>query len=115
MICLSVISANGRDVAVLVHDVEGGRLLYRVRPSDALFQKALDLLAGRELIHHEEDPEHGFGRRRRILRDDPDYLRHFIDRAVPPPYQPGQIETHDDGSADRLVDEVYDARVGAGT
>lgn len=103
---------SGKNVAIFVHDPETGRLIYKVRPADALLQKMLDILSDRSVVVTEEDAFHGYTKRRRILRTDDDYLRHFVDKTIHTPYEIKSMEMSDDiDSADLMADQLYDEKV----
>ena len=100
---------SGKLVAVIGHDSLTRQVVYRVRPADALLQKALDTLSDRDVAVQEEGV--GFVKRRRILRSDEDFLMHFLDKAIQHPYEPCSIDTAEQGILDTLVDEKYSSDV----
>lgn len=103
---------SDKNVAVLVHDEVDARLVYKIRPADALLQKSLDIFSERSVVVQEEDEEHGFMKRRRVLREDADFLTHFIDRTIQHPYEVRSMSSsEDESSADSVADRVYDDQV----
>lgn len=103
---------SDKNIAVLVHDEDTGRIVYKIRPSDALLQKSLDIFVDRSVVVQEEDPVLGFMKRRRILKTDPDYLAHFVDKAIDYPYEIRSLaSSEDETSMDQVADEMYEDQV----
>jgi hypothetical protein len=81
-----------RNVAILVHDNELGRVVFKCE--DDVLQKAFDLWVDRPIIVHEPKTwgEARMTVRRKAVRFDKDYLDRLLDRFVKRPYAVRNIQ-----------------------
>jgi len=95
---------SNKDVAVVAHDTETGRLVIKTRPADWPLQQAFDLWIDRPLIVHEPQQFNGatLTVRRKVIRFEPNFLDHLLDRFVKRPYDVRRIV--ESGSTIRLDD-----------
>jgi hypothetical protein len=99
---------HGVGIAVVLHDTEAKRIVYKVRPGDALLHKALDILVDRDVVVLEDNPLLGCVQRRVVQLDDEKYLPHFLDRAVQHPYTVTWMEkVESEGRLD--IDDLADS------
>lgn len=100
---------SDKNVAVVAHDPELNRAVFKVRDSGSAIHKALNLAYDRSLIVQEPEQVNGFTimKRRRSVPKDEDYLNHMLDKAVKIPYEVrliSQIESAD--SLDAFIDRI---------
>jgi len=79
---------SDRNVAVVAHDTETGRAVIKCRAADWPLQQAFNLWLDRPLIIHEPRDVRGVQVtvRRKVVRFDPSYMDHLLDRCVKRPY-----------------------------
>lgn len=81
---------NDRNVAVLVHEPQLGRVVFKVRPADWPLQRAFDVWADRTLtVQQPEKLPRGptVMVRKKIVRQDERYADYLVDRFVRRPYE----------------------------
>jgi len=115
MIAFAVIrdKETDKNVAVVAHDPDLGRIVYKVRdPGDAI-ERALSLNYDRSLIVLEPVSVNGatIMKRRRSVPKDMDYLHHLLDKAVKLPYEVRTLRTVEtseglDSYVDKLADQL---------
>lgn len=95
---------SDKNVAVLIHDDELGRSVFKCRDADWPLQKAFDVWADKPLVVHESCSHNGqsFVVRRKVTRFERDYLIHLLDKFVKRPY--GIRDIRDSSSTIRLDD-----------
>jgi hypothetical protein len=92
----------GKDVAVIVHDTQAERLVYKGQPRSDL-QRSFDFAIDRPVVVTQS-----FNRamvRRKLSRNKPEYLRALLDRCVHTPYKVRAIE---EASGSHRIDSLAD-------
>lgn len=79
---------SDKNVAVVAHDTETGRTVIKCRDADWPLQRAFTLWVDRDLVVHEPRDVRGVTVtvRRKVVRFDPTYMDHLLDRFVKRPY-----------------------------
>jgi len=98
---------SNKNVAVVIHDSNTGRVVFKCRPTDWPLQRSFDLWIDRPIIIQEPiefKTEHKFVARRKVVRFDNDYLRYLLDRMIKRPYEVRSVV--DSKSTIRLDDFV---------
>jgi hypothetical protein len=94
---------KGKDVAVIVHDTNAGRLVYKGQPNSEL-QRSFDFALDRPVVVTE-----AIGRamvRRKVTTKMPQYLRALLDRCVHSPYRVRALE---EASGSHRIDSLADS------
>lgn len=103
---------NGKSVAVLFHDPELGRVVFKCRRADWPLQKAFDAWADQDVVVQEPQKLSADAPpvtlRRKIIRFDSDYVDHLLDRFVKRPYEVRDIVSSNSTiRLDDFADQTY--------
>jgi hypothetical protein len=98
-----------KNIAVIAHSPEVGRVVFKVRDSDSnLLERALGFHYDRSIIVQEPVEINGFtiSKRRRSIPKDRDYLNNLLDKAVRVPYEVRLFSETDEGQLDTFLDKL---------
>lgn len=97
------------NVAVLLHDMGTGRVLFRSRAGDSSLMKTFNIMIDRPIIIQTMDNINGasVSRRYKVLPTDMDYGTHLIDKFVFRPYEVKYVYTLDSDIIDHELDLIY--------
>lgn len=106
---------SDKNVAIMLHCPENGRVLFKCRPSDSSLMKTFSIHQSKSVIVQVQEQMRGkkFLRRYRVIPTDIDYGRHLIDRFVFRPYEVRFAQVVDEVSLDVALDEYFKNLVGA--
>jgi hypothetical protein len=98
-----------KNVAIMLHCPELGRVLFKCRPSDSSLMKTFSVHNDKSVIVQVLEQMRGkkFLRRYRVIPTDLDYGRHLSDRFVFRPYEVRFVQVVDTHSLDSALDEYF--------
>jgi len=100
---------TNKTIGVFLHDVESGRVLLKVRPSDQSLMQTFNLWRNKPIIEQIRQEIRGrkLTRRIRILPTDLDYGKLLVDRFVKSPYRVRFSNIVDADSLDTFLDSSF--------
>src|ERR1700679_2847576 len=93
---------SGKDIAIVVHDTKDKRLVYKGQPGSDL-QRSFELAIDRPVVMSQT-----LGRaivRRKLTKDQPEYLRALLDRCV---HIPNKVRAIEEASGSHRIDSLAD-------
>lgn len=108
MIQYGVVARSGKDVAIIAHQPNVGRVVFKGDTDSALY-KAFAIARDKPVVIHYT--EQGVNLRRKIVPKEEEYLRVLLDRVVHSPYEVRTIQPADttlrlDAFADAMAKDL---------